>query len=211
MHEFHHDHYAALIWPAAVLAILAQTVQSHHYLLRYRLQQELETSAITDPLTGAKNRRYFMPQLEREIGKAQRSQTDLSVLMLDIDMFKNVNDSYGHPTGDLVIINLSTVCNSIAREVDVVARFGGEEFAILLADCNEEQANQVAERIRNDIAKQKIVSEGGEEFSYTVSIGVACLQEVDVAGSALISRVDKALYVAKQSGRNCVVRAGLTG
>jgi diguanylate cyclase (GGDEF)-like protein len=207
MHEFHHDHYAALIWPAAVLAILAQTVQSHHFLLRYRLEQKLEATAITDPLSGAKNRRYFMPLLEREIGKVGRLARPLSVLMLDIDHFKRVNDSYGHPTGDRVICNLSTVCHQIAREIDVVARFGGEEFVILLTECEQLQAAKVAERIRETIAEQVIISESGERFGYTVSIGVADLAQSDVNGLTLISRVDKALYAAKQQGRNCVALA----
>jgi diguanylate cyclase (GGDEF)-like protein len=207
MHDFHHDHYAALIWPAAVLAILAQTVQSHHYLLRYRLEQKLEATAITDPLTGAKNRRYFMPILDREIAKANRQQRQLSVLMLDIDHFKQVNDTYGHPTGDKVICNLSSVCQQFARNIDVVARFGGEEFAILLTECNASQAAQVAERIRAKISDQSIVSEDGITFTYNVSIGVAELQQREASGMVLISRVDKALYAAKQGGRNCVVVA----
>ncbi|MEW8338311.1 MAG: GGDEF domain-containing protein [Candidatus Thiodiazotropha taylori] len=207
MQEFHHDHYAALIWPAAALAILAQTVQSHHYLLRYRLQQKLQASAITDPLTGAKNRRYFMPMLDREIAKANRQPGRLSVLMLDIDHFKQVNDNYGHPTGDRVICNLSTVCHQFARNMDVVPRFGGEECAILLTECNAIQAAQVAERIRAEIADQTLVSEDGIAFSYKVSIGVAEFQKSDANSMALISRVDRALYAAKQGGRNCVVVA----
>jgi diguanylate cyclase (GGDEF)-like protein len=207
LHEFHHDHYAALIWPAAVLAILAQTVQSHHYLLRYRLEQKLEAYATTDPLSGAKNRRYFLPLLEHEINRARRSIHRLSLLMLDIDHFKNVNDSFGHPTGDLVIRNLSSVCQQVARNIDIVARYGGEEFAILLTGCDLKQAAHVAERIRAKTADQAMVSENGKPFSYTVSIGVAELLNNDSDTDTLISRVDKALYEAKQHGRNCVFLA----
>jgi diguanylate cyclase (GGDEF)-like protein len=207
LRDFHHDHYAALIWPAAALAILAQTVQSHHYLLRYRLEKRLEVSAITDPLTGVKNRRFFMPVLEKEITRVRRLGRSLSVLMLDIDHFKNVNDTYGHQTGDLVICDLSFICVKVAREIDVVARYGGEEFVILLTECNQDEAVKVAERIRSLVESQSLSSIGGQVFSYTVSLGVAELLDSDAKSVDLISRVDHALYTAKQHGRNRVMPA----
>ena len=210
-HDFQHDHYAVLIWPAAMLVVVAQIVQSHHYLLRYRLEKELEKSSITDHLSGAKNRRYFMPLLEREIGKVRRTGQKLSVLMLDIDNFKKINDTYGHQTGDLAICNLSMMCQRVAREIDVVARLGGEEFTVLLSDCDQQQAVQVAERIRTSVAGLTMHSEDNQAFSYTVSIGVAELHHVDRVGRDFLFRADTALYEAKESGRNRVVLAKTIG
>jgi len=173
--------------------------------LRYHLEQTLEESSVTDPLTSAKNRRGFTPLLEQEIRISKRSGQALAVLMLDIDHFKVVNDTYGHPTGDLVIVNLSESCFSIARNIDVVARLGGEEFAVMLNGCNQEQAVEVAERIRQRIEAQTITSLDGQNFNYTVSIGVAELNSTITNQKQLLSLADKALYQAKETGRNKVM------
>ncbi|WP_428034509.1 GGDEF domain-containing protein, partial [Amphritea sp.] len=163
--NFQHFQYAALIWPAALLAIVAQIVQSHHYLLRYQLERQLEELSTTDVLTGAKNRRYFIPLLAKEIRRAERTGQKLSLLMLDIDMFKRVNDTYGHLTGDRVIHHVAVICQQFARDVDVVARLGGEEFAILLSACDQYQAVQVAERIRSEITAITMHSEDNTSFN----------------------------------------------
>ncbi|MBN0987317.1 GGDEF domain-containing protein [Amphritea pacifica] len=205
--NFQHFQYAALIWPAALLAIVTQVVQSHHYLLRYKLERQLEALSTTDALTGARNRRYFIPLLAKEIRRAKRTGQKLSLLMLDIDMFKRVNDTYGHLTGDRVIHNVSVIGHQFARDIDVVARLGGEEFAILLTACDQQQAVQVAERIRSAIASVTMYSEDKAVFSYTVSIGVAELEESDKDERCFLGRADSALYEAKESGRNRVVLA----
>ncbi|SEQ09411.1 diguanylate cyclase (GGDEF) domain-containing protein [Amphritea atlantica] len=205
--NFQHFQYAALIWPAALLAIVAQIVQSHHYLLRYQLERQLEALSTTDTLTGARNRRYFIPLLAREVRRAKRTGQKLSLLMLDIDMFKRVNDTYGHLTGDRVIHNVSVVSHQFARDIDVVARLGGEEFAILLTACDQNQAVQVAERIRSEIKGITMHSEDDISFNYTVSIGVAELDESDQNERCFLGRADSALYKAKESGRNRVVLA----
>jgi diguanylate cyclase (GGDEF)-like protein len=206
-HDFNHLYYAALLWPAAFMAIITQIVQSHHFLMQYQLEKKLEKASITDPLSGAKNRRYFMPLLKNEISRARRTGHKLSLLMLDIDYFKDVNDTYGHPTGDIVICNLSNMCHQVVREIDVVARLGGEEFAILLPGCDKLYAVQVAERIRTLVAGLTMRSMEYEAFSYTISVGVAELSDVDGDMDDLLSLADAALYQAKEGGRNKVVQA----
>jgi diguanylate cyclase (GGDEF)-like protein len=206
-HHFPHLQYAALIWPAALLTIIAQTVQSYHYLTQYTLKVQLEEYSITDPLTGAKNRRYFIPLLENEIRKSLRSGEKLSLLMLDIDRFKLINDAYGHPTGDLIICNLFDTCHQEAREIDVVARLGGEEFAVLLTGTNEDQAIQIANRIRHSVAARTMYSTKNESFNYKISIGVAELTIDDKDARFFLDRADAALYEAKRLGRNRVISA----
>lgn len=206
-HAFPHLQYAILIWPAAILTALAQAALAHHYLLRYELQRQLEQLSNTDPLTGARNRRFFMPLIEREVIRARRMRQKLAVLMLDIDHFKRVNDSYGHPTGDLVICQVTDTCRQVSREIDVVARLGGEEFAVLLPGSDLTQAAGVAERIRRLIEADSVQSLEDGVFGFTISIGVAELYPGDETGLDLLGRADAALYEAKESGRNKVVRA----
>jgi len=206
-HVFPHQQYAILIWPAAILTALAQAVLAHHYLLRYELQRQLESLSNTDPLTGARNRRFFMPLLEQEVIRARRMRQKLAVLMLDIDHFKRVNDTYGHPTGDLVICQVTEACRQVSREIDVVARLGGEEFAVLLPGSDLPQAIGVAERIRRMIEGDSVQSLDDGVFGFTISIGVAELYAGDENGLDLLGRADAALYEAKESGRNKVVQA----
>jgi diguanylate cyclase (GGDEF)-like protein len=205
IHNFTHLHYALLIWPAALLAVIIQSVQAHDYLLRYHLENELKELSNTDPLTGTKNRRYFMNLLDYEIHRAVRTNLKLSLLVLDIDRFKNINDTYGHPTGDMVISQIAEKCSQLSRDIDVVARMGGEEFSILLLGSNLSQAEHVAERIRYSV--EEIVFQGpkNKPFSCTVSIGVAELEGSHENGQSLFIRADKALYEAKKNGRNKVI------
>ncbi|MBS1158138.1 MAG: hypothetical protein H6R15_557 [Proteobacteria bacterium] len=206
-HDFPHLQYAVLIWPAAALAILTQVALAYHYLLRYQLQRQLELLSNTDPLSGASNRRFFMPQLGREMVRARRMKQKLALLMLDIDHFKRVNDSYGHPTGDLVICRVTDVCRQVSRQIDVVARLGGEEFAVLLPGSDLSQAVGVAERIRKLIEVGEVQSLDHGSFRFTVSIGVAELGPGDAVEIDLLARADAALYRAKESGRNRVLPA----
>lgn len=174
------------------------------------LQQELERQARTDSLTGISNRRYFMQRAEQELARSRRFGHTLSTLMLDIDFFKAVNDSHGHAVGDLVLIQLAKIaCNEI-RDVDVLGRIGGEEFAALLPETDTQMAAQVAERLRQEIEAASVPIEQGPAIRFTVSIGVATLCDDDAGIDALLKRADQALYEAKQSGRNrvCIANAG---
>ena len=202
---FLHQQYAALMWPIAILTILTQVAMAHHYLMRYELQRKLERLSITDPLTGAKNRRFFMALLADEKLKAQRLSQKMALLMLDIDHFKRVNDTYGHPSGDKVICHVTDICLHMSREIDVVARLGGEEFAILLPGSDAEQAVAVAERIRSRVESTAVESLNDQAIHFTVSLGVAELSPTDVTELEWLGRADAALYLAKNSGRNKVM------
>jgi diguanylate cyclase (GGDEF)-like protein/PAS domain S-box-containing protein len=175
---------------------------------RKLFEVELKHRAHIDYLTGVNNRGYFMEQAELELSRAVRYGSPLSLYMLDVDLFKKVNDSHGHKVGDLVLIKLAEVCGQTLREVDIIGRLGGEEFAILLPETNLEKANEVAERLREAIAKAKVPLEGGLPLHFTVSIGVTSLVSKDDNLDVLLNRADKALYEAKEKGRNrvCVAR-----
>jgi diguanylate cyclase (GGDEF)-like protein/PAS domain S-box-containing protein len=175
---------------------------------RKLFEVELKHRAHIDYLTGVNNRGYFMEQAELELSRAVRYGSPLSLYMLDVDFFKKVNDSHGHKVGDLVLIKLAEVCGQTLREVDIIGRLGGEEFAILLPETNLAKANEVAERLREAIAKAKVPLESGLPLHFTVSIGVTSLVSKDDNLDVLLNRADKALYEAKEKGRNrvCVAR-----
>lgn len=156
-----------------------------------------------DALTGLANRRYFFERLGEAVSHAERHQHPLSVLMFDLDHFKQVNDTFGHAGGDAVLKAVSGLLRDGARAGDVAARLGGEELALLLAETGCDQSRQVAERFRVGVAALRPL---GEEHVFTASIGAAtlCLGE---DGDALLARADKALYAAKEAGRNRVVVA----
>jgi diguanylate cyclase len=155
-----------------------------------------------DTLTGAQNRRGMDMTLTREIARAKRNKTALSMAMVDIDHFKRINDKYGHDAGDAMLVHLSTVIKSVLREADVLVRYGGEEFLIVLPDSDIRGANYVVDRLRQVIQKSPMIYEG-KKIEATFSGGIAQLKS-DENGHSLIIRADKALYEAKQAGRNCV-------
>lgn len=202
---FQHNHYAVLIWPTAVMTMLVQFAFALNYLRRYESETALELASNTDPMTGVSNRRHFLPLLRQEIIRGHRLGHRVSLLMLDIDHFKKINDGYGHPTGDLVICTLAAICRKASREIDVVARLGGEEFAILLPETGTQVALAVAERVRAAVADTPVKSLGNVEFHFTVSVGVAEQPPQDKSEETLIGLADAALYQAKTSGRNRVV------
>lgn len=156
-----------------------------------------------DALTGAASRRNFVRQLETELRRAQRYQSNLCLLMLDIDHFKHVNDTHGHPVGDEVLREFVVLCKSALRSHDLLGRLGGEEFAVMLPHTDLEGACCVAEKLRRAVADAVIHTAKGD-VSITVSIGVAISQANEEDGTRLTVRADNALYAAKQSGRNRV-------
>jgi diguanylate cyclase (GGDEF)-like protein len=203
---FEQARYAVLIWPGAVVISFVHLVSAKNYQHRFDLEAALEASSNTDALTGLSNRRHFMPALEQEVRRQLRYGQSVSVMMLDIDHFKQVNDTHGHPTGDRAISALGEICREMSRDTDLVARLGGEEFAILLPDTNPSGAAQLAERIRSAVEGKQLMSLQGVPFQLTVSIGVAGLS-ADDGSKNLFDVADNALYRAKRAGRNQVVLA----
>ena len=159
-------------------------------------------SGFTDVLTGWNNRRYLSVRLGEELARARRDQTSLVCLMLDIDHFKRINDTWGHAAGDVVLKELAERIESQVRASDVAARYGGEEFVVLLENTSHHTAQQIAERIRTRIGSEPIRI-AGKSLDLTVSQGLAVRREGDNAHS-LLHRADQAMYKAKANGRNCV-------
>jgi diguanylate cyclase (GGDEF)-like protein len=202
---FEHRHYAVLIWPTAITMIVIEFAYSHSYWRRYESERALEFSSRTDPLTGLANRRHFMPLLQAEINRSRRTLHPLSLMMIDIDHFKEVNDRFGHATGDLAICALARQCIQMTREVDTVARMGGEEFAVLMPATNLDSAKTLAERLRREVAESVTTSSQGDIVSFTISIGVAEWNEAqNPDGETLLATADARLYRAKEEGRNRV-------
>jgi diguanylate cyclase (GGDEF)-like protein/PAS domain S-box-containing protein len=167
-------------------------------------RKELERRAYSDYLTGLSNRRYFFEQAEKELERGRRYGGTLSLLMLDIDRFKQVNDTYGHKVGDIVLQKLSDVCQVTLRDMDIVGRIGGEEFAVLLPQTASDQALQAAERLRMALAAVRIPLQGGLPLHFTASFGVTTLADKDTNIDTLLNQADQALYQAKAAGRNRV-------
>lgn len=191
---------------AAVLAMCIDNVLSH---------ERLKLDGLTDALTGIANRRFFERRLKEEVNRLRRSGKSLCGMLVNVDYFKQVNDTRGHQTGDRVLHRMAQLLGMELRATDVLARYGGEEFVLLLPDTGWIQAMAIAERLRVRIATQPILSESADAPLWlTVSIGCACLDgEALSAGggeSWLLEQADNALYEAKKRGRNRVVRASQT-
>lgn len=166
-------------------------------------QVRLKQMAITDDLTGLRNRRYIMERLEEEFQRAKRNGRPLSLVMLDIDHFKDINDANGHLFGDSVLKTIASRIRDCLRRHDIVGRVGGEEFLIISPDSGVEEAVLVAERIRR-VVHSKAIGEGDIEVSVTLSAGVTIAGSEDKSADRVFSRADTALYKAKQEGRNRV-------
>jgi diguanylate cyclase (GGDEF)-like protein len=171
------------------------------------LQRQLELEAHTDALTGCASRRHFLEIARHELARAHRHSEDVSLLMLDLDQFKAINDLHGHPVGDLVLQKLVQVCEAMLRSEDTIGRIGGEEFAILLPETGSRKALDVAERLCSAVAAVEVPLDGGPSLRFTTSIGVATLTQEDFSVAAILGRADQALYEAKRTGRNRVVAA----
>ncbi len=176
-------------------------------------QEALKHAGLTDALTGVNNRRFFDQRLREEVERAERDNTPLCLLFIDIDNFKQVNDQYGHTAGDQVLHTTASLIRKQIRTVDIVARFGGEEFAVLLTQADETMAMVIAERIRSAIQAHKFCPCDTKILEVTVSIGIATNQfELGTSSTReyndkLIEHSDIALYEAKRNGKNRIVRA----
>lgn len=162
-----------------------------------KAQQVIRKMAITDELTGLYNRGYLMSRFEEEFKRAKRLQRDLGCIMLDIDKFKDVNDTYGHLTGDEVLKEISTRLNKSVRIYDIPGRYGGEEFLVVLPDTNFEDTKSFAERIRTHIKEKPIAN-----IKLTISLGITSMKADDESVDDIIKRADEGLYKAKNSGRD---------
>jgi diguanylate cyclase (GGDEF)-like protein len=172
------------------------------------LYRDAQARAITDGLTGLTTHIFFQEQLASRFNEARRHHSELSVMLVDIDHFKGFNDTFGHQVGDEVLRQVSQVVKSAARNCDTVARYGGEELALVLPQTDLVGASVLAERIRESIEAIEILDKKGCRLpTITASIGVADLELADDGPESLIARADKALYAAKHNGRNQVVRA----
>jgi diguanylate cyclase (GGDEF)-like protein len=163
----------------------------------------LKNQATRDPLTRVYNRRYFDEEVTKKIVKAKEKGESYSILMVDADHFKKVNDNFGHKTGDKVLMELAETCERALRDSDVVARYGGEEFVIFLSNVGSAKGKIVADRLRDTISRLKVYSDSREIVTFTVSIGISG-SEISDDIDVLIKAADDALYQAKENGRNRV-------
>jgi len=180
----------------AVADICATAIQNAHYVDR------VKQLAYLDGLTGIFNRRYFELRVVEEIDRARRFKTGMAVLMVDIDQFKRLNDEFGHLLGDEVLRQVSSIFHGQLRKIDVVCRYGGEEFAILLSQTNPQHSLQVAEKLRRLVENWQFP---GVPRSVTISAGVATFPDHGITRDDLVKSADAGLYAAKQGGRNRVL------
>ena len=176
----------------------------HSDYLRDRLEESVEL-AVTDALTGLHNRRYMETHLSALAEQAENTGRPLSLVVVDIDNFKSINDTYGHEAGDRVLRQFAARFRRNTRSIDLACRFGGEEFVIVMPDSGLEPARQMGERLRECIAAEPFQADGEIWITVTASVGVATLDQPQGSLEALFRRADRALYVAKRSGRNRVV------
>jgi len=182
------------------------TILSAQFALELKkvlLYETVESLAITDGLTMLYSRRYFLERLEEELRRSVRQRLSFSFLMADIDYFKQCNDTYGHLVGDVALKEIARLIKSTVREIDLVSRYGGEEFSILLPETGKEGAMRVAERLRRRI-EHSIIKAYDESLKLTISIGISCFPSDAKDSNTLIDKADTALYEAKRSGRDRV-------
>jgi diguanylate cyclase (GGDEF)-like protein len=172
---------------------------------KMRLFDQLNLLATMDSLTGISNRRYFLAQAEKEFERSMRYTENLSIIMIDIDHFKDINDTYGHAAGDQVLYEVAQLCKQSLREVDPIGRYGGEEFIIMLPQTDAVEAYIVADRLRSLIDTHTFTYKS-ENIHITISLGTTSLDDQGYSLKLLLDRSDQALYMAKQEGRNRVKR-----
>jgi diguanylate cyclase (GGDEF)-like protein len=174
-----------------------------------RLKEQIKQVGLRDPLTGINNRRFFDQRIDEEVNRAQRNNSPLSCLFIDLDHFKRVNDEHGHQAGDSMLKQTAHILDDSMRTSDVLARFGGEEFVCLLADTSSSEAYDFAERIREKIANTRFQVNTSATLNMTLSIGLATLETNSASHDSkkLLHSADQAVYAAKVSGRNRVHKA----
>jgi diguanylate cyclase (GGDEF)-like protein/PAS domain S-box-containing protein len=175
----------------------------HDITDRVLMTQKLQELANTDPLTGLNNRRSFSVAADAEFQRCTRFKSSAAILMIDIDWFKAVNDTYGHDAGDSALVHLAHVLENSIRVTDTAARYGGEEFVLLLVETDLSGALEMAERIRES-ARSIVVRSPTGDFSFTVSVGITMIDQQDEDWTVAMSRADEAMYQAKSNGRNRV-------
>lgn len=199
----------------ALLGLVSIVTWTFYFFLVHsaRLELDLESArselmqlAMTDPLTGLYNRRHFFERAEIEFERAKRQEYGISFLLMDIDGFKDINDKYGHDAGDAMMLYLSDILPGEVRTFDLVARYGGDEFVVMLVDSSEEQAYQIAERIREVIANTPVEFDF-QAINIQLSLGIASYTDEDEDLKTILRRADNALYQAKQHGKNRVFTA----
>jgi diguanylate cyclase (GGDEF)-like protein len=193
----------ALVMFLGSFFVVVVTFLSRHTVRDLLRAAMLARDAIVDPLTGVFNRRYLETRLNGEVRRAFRYKRPLSVLMLDLDHFKEINDQFGHQGGDVVLSRIGTILATESRGGDIVTRYGGDEFLIVAPDTDPDAAMVLAERLRHKIENSKLTNGTGAPISVTVTIGLSSLLSIEDA-AAMIEMADRALYDAKLSGRNCV-------
>ena len=171
----------------------------------FKLKEEFKKLANTDPLTSLYNRRFFTQQAEKEYHRASRYSLPLTLFTIDIDHFKSINDKFGHPAGDQVLIEVTKQLKASLRQADILARIGGEEFSVLLPKTSATAGMKLAERIRTEQSNLKIIGDWQGEIKLSVSIGVSSFLSDDESFDTIFSRADKALYQAKNYSRNKVM------
>ena len=171
---------------------------------------KLERDANEDPLTGTYNRRYLDNKLVEEVNRANRLNVPLSAVLIDLDHFKHVNDTYGHDVGDMVLRHVSSLIIASVRPNDTVIRYGGEEFVVLAPNCDTDAAANLGERMRMRIAESTLSLPGGQDLAVTASLGVSSLA-ISGTGDTMLRAADQALYSAKRSGRNRLCTAPADG
>lgn len=187
-------------WDNYILKLqMQECLQMHQFLID---KNNLEKQATTDVVTGLYNHRYFKDHFHRELLRAKRHKRNLSLLMIDVDHFKDFNDKHGHPEGDKALKKIATELSTLVRNIDTVARYGGEEFVVILPDTQLSDAFDIAERIRNQIAVAFTSEQNKGRVALTISIGLASFPDHAEKSLDLITKADEALYTAKKQGRN---------
>jgi diguanylate cyclase (GGDEF)-like protein len=178
-------------------------------LANIRLKNQLRNQAARDPLTNLYNRRYMLESFEQALNRAERHERNLAVLMIDLDLFKQFNDRFGHEAGDMILKEVAKQFKVNLRLEDIACRYGGEEFCIVCPDTGLREAFVLAEKLRDCVSKQALSFKSIELEPVTMSVGIAIFPNHAVTSSELMAQADKALYVAKRKGRNCTVVAQL--